>query len=78
MYLFLRIFNKRKNIVGNLIESNRNIKLRIKIKEDFHLLKSKKFQWIHLINALGTSWKKPVKEEKPKLIMLSIYNQSVI
>lgn len=58
MYLFLRIFNKRKNIVGNLIESNRNIKLRIKIKEDFHLLKSKKFQWIHLINALGTSWKK--------------------
>lgn len=58
MYLFLRIFSKRKNIVGNLIESNRNIKLRIKIKEDFHLLKSKKFQWIHLINALGTSWKK--------------------
>ena len=78
MYLFLRIFNKRKNIVGNLIESNRNIKLRIKIKEDFHLLKSKKFQWIPLINALGTSWKKPVKEEQPKLIMLSIYNQSVI
>ena len=41
--------------VGNLLESSGKIKPMIKIKDDFHLLGSKKSQWMQLINALGAS-----------------------
>ena len=34
------------------------MKPQVKIKEDFHLLESKTFQWMQLINTSGTSWKK--------------------
>ena len=30
------------------------------------------------MNALGTSWKKSIKEEKANLITLSIFNRHVI
>ena len=52
------------NFVGNLFESSGNIKLWVEIKDDFHLLESEKFQWMQLVNALGTSWKTSIKEEK--------------
>ena len=38
----------------------------------------KKFQWIQLINALRTSWKKSIKEEKANLITLIIYDQHLM
>ena len=44
--------------VRNLFESSGNMKPWIKVKEDFYLSESSKFQWLQLINALGTSWKK--------------------
>ena len=33
---------------------------------------------MQLINALSTSWKKPIKEEKANLITLSIYDHYLI
>ena len=39
------------NFVGNLFESRGNIKSLVNIKEDFHLLESKKFQRMQSINA---------------------------
>lgn len=52
------------NFVGNLFESSAIIKPGIKVKEDLHLLESKKFQWIQLMNALGAFWNKSIKENK--------------
>ena len=52
------------NFVGNLFESSAIIKPGIKVKEDLHLLESKKFQWIQLMNALGACWNKSIKENK--------------
>ena len=60
------------NIVWNLFEINRNIKPCV------HSLESNKIQWMQLINALSTSWKKPIKEEKANLITLSIYDHYLI
>ena len=61
--------------VGNLFESCGNLKLWVKIK-DFHSLESKIFQWMQLIYALGTSWKKSI--EKANLITLLTYNHNLI
>ena len=45
------------NFVGNLFESSGKIEPWVKIKGDLHLLESKNFQLMQLMNALGTSWK---------------------
>ena len=66
------------NLEGDLFESSQNIKPRVKTKEVFHLLESKKFQKMKLINAVGTSWKKSIKEEKANLITLSVYDHHLI
>ena len=66
------------NFIENLFKSSENLKMWVKIKEDFHLLEYKKLQQMQLINALGTSWKKSIKEENANLITLSIYDHHII
>ena len=78
MYLLQRFFEKGLNFEGQLFDLEGKLKNWTAIKNVYHLLESKSFQWMQLVAALNTIWKHSISEQNTNLNGLSLYDQHLI
>ena len=77
MYLLQRLLTLQ-NFVGKLFELEWKLKNWTAFKNEYHLLGSKNFQWMQLVDALKTLSKEFAREENTCLNDLSLYIHHVI
>ena len=62
--IYFRYFSKNGlNFVGQLFDLEGELKNWAAINNEYHLLESKSFQWMQLIDALKTPWKQSIREQ---------------
>ena len=73
--MYFREFSKKGlDFVGQLFALEGKLKGGIAIKNECHLLESKSFQWMQLVDAFETSWKQSIREQNTNLNSLSLYD----
>ena len=74
MYLPQRFLKKGLNFVGQLCDLEGKLKNWTVIRNEYHLLESKNFRWMQLVDALKTPWKQSIREQNTNLNGLSLYD----
>ena len=77
--IYSRGFSKNElNFAGQLFGLGGKLKNWRTIKNEYHLLKFKSFQWGQLVDALKTPWKQSIREQDANLNRLSLYEHHLI
>ena len=73
------VFQKKGlNFVGQLFGFEEKLKNWTTIKNEYHLLESKSFQWVQLVDTLKRPWKQSIREQNTNLNCLSLYDHHLI
>ena len=77
--IYFRDFSKKGlNFVGQLFDLEGKLKNWTPIKNEYHLLESKSFQWMQLVDTLETTCKQSIREQNTNLNSLSLYDHHLI
>ena len=76
----LRIFfsDKNVNVIGQLFNDNKNIKLWKNTEFEFHLKDTHKIYWLQIIDALPKTWKDVILKDKGNAKYLVIFDHHVV
>ena len=75
----MHLFHKKGlHFVGQLFDLERKLKNWTSIKNKYHLLESKGFQWEKLVDASKTPSKQSIREQNTNLNVLSLYDHRLI
>ena len=66
------------NFVGQLFDLEGELKKWTAIANEYHLLESKSFQWMQLVDALETPWKRSIRKQNTNLNSLGLYDHHLI
>ena len=80
MTVDLRIFfsDKNVNVIGQLFNDNKNIKLWKNTEFEFHLKDTHKIYWLQIIDALPKSWKDAILKDKGNAKNLVIFDHHIV